>query len=86
MLTSVEGIYRNGRIELTEQPPDISEGARVIVTFIKSDAIDLATQGIDSTQAELLRAQLATFAEDWNNPEMDIYNNYAAAEANDLVQ
>jgi hypothetical protein len=38
MLTSVEGIYRNGRIELTEQPTDAYEGSRVIVTFVRSDA------------------------------------------------
>ena len=79
MLTSVEGIYRNGRIELIEQPTDVSEGARVVVTFVRSDEIDLAAQGIDKTQAEVLRANLATFAEDWNSPEMSIYNDYDAA-------
>ena len=79
MLTSVEGIYRNGRIELTEQPTDAYEGSRVIVTFVRSDEIDLAAQGIDRTQAEVLQANLATFAEDWNSPEMSIYNDYDAA-------
>jgi len=29
-----------------------------------------------------LRARLATFAEEWNAPEMDIYDNYDAAKAN----
>ena len=76
MLTSVEGIYRNGRIELIEQPTDVSEGARVVVTFVRSDEIDLAAQGIDKTQAEVLRANLATFTEDWDSPEMSLYNNY----------
>ena len=33
MLKSVEGIYQNGRIELTELPEDVQE-ARVIVTFL----------------------------------------------------
>ncbi len=47
MLTSVEGIYRDGQIELTEQPPNISEGARVIVTFVESNAIDLAIKALD---------------------------------------
>ena len=82
MLTTVEGVYRNGRIELIEQPSDITEGARVIVTFVKSNSIDLATQGIDPAQAEMLRENLATFAEDWDSPGMDIYNNYDAAKAN----
>jgi hypothetical protein len=33
MLRAVEGIYRNGEIELFERPQDLSE-ARVIVTFL----------------------------------------------------
>ncbi|HEY9700299.1 MAG TPA: hypothetical protein V6D10_23800 [Trichocoleus sp.] len=82
MLTSVEGIYRNGRVELIEQPTDVYEGARVIVTFVRSDEIDLASQGIDREQAEILRESLATFAEDWDSSEMSIYNNYDAAKAN----
>lgn len=81
MLTSVEGIYRNGRVELIEQPADACEGARVIVTFVKPDEIDLASQGINREQAEILRENLATFAEDWDSPEMTIYNNYDAAKA-----
>jgi hypothetical protein len=82
MLTSVEGIYRNGQVELAEQLPYISEGTRVIVTFMQSNEIDLAAQGIDRAQAEALRANLAAFAEDWDNPEMSIYDNYDAARSN----
>jgi len=33
MVTTVEGVFREGRIELREAPPDV-EGARVIVTFL----------------------------------------------------
>jgi hypothetical protein len=33
MLTTVEGVFRDGRIELREAPPGV-EGARVIVTFL----------------------------------------------------
>jgi hypothetical protein len=33
MLQAIEGIYRNGRIELTETPEGIAEG-RVVVTFL----------------------------------------------------
>ncbi|MEH2141154.1 hypothetical protein [Nostoc sp.] len=79
MLTSVEGTYRNGRVELTEQPTDVDEGTQVIVTFIRSDEIDLASQGINEAQAEILRSHLATFADDWDSPEMSIYDNYDAA-------
>ncbi|BBD62535.1 hypothetical protein NIES2109_53800 [Nostoc sp. HK-01] len=36
MLQSIEGVYKNGKVELTELPPDdISEG-RVIITFLES--------------------------------------------------
>lgn len=34
MLQAIEGIYRNGRIELAEVPAEISE-SRVIVTFLE---------------------------------------------------
>jgi hypothetical protein len=82
MLTSVEGVYRNGRVELAESLNNILDGTRVIVTFIKSNAIDLTSQGIDKAQAEILRASLATFSEDWNSPEMSIYDDYDAAKVN----
>lgn len=78
MLTTVEGIYRNGQVELMESPNNLIEGTRVIVTFLETKTIDLASQGIDKSQAELLRTSLATFAEDWNSPEMSIYDDYDA--------
>jgi hypothetical protein len=81
MLTSVEGIYRNGHVELAERSNDVREGARVIVTFIEANPIDLAAQGIDPEQAQILRTSLATFSEDWNSPEMNIYDDYDAAKA-----
>ncbi|GCA96063.1 hypothetical protein [Microcystis aeruginosa] len=59
MLVSVEGVYRNGRVELTESPNNLPEGACVIVTFVSSNDINLASQGIDREQAKTLRASLA---------------------------
>ncbi|MEH1891952.1 MAG: hypothetical protein V7K92_21695 [Nostoc sp.] len=85
MLINVEGTYRNGRVELTEQPTDVCEETRVIVTFIRSDEIDLASQGINEPQAEILRSHLATFADDWDSPEMSIYDNYDAAKTNFVI-
>jgi sorbitol-specific phosphotransferase system component IIA len=35
MLQTIEGIYKNGIIQLTELPIDIAEG-RVIVTFLET--------------------------------------------------
>ena len=52
-------------------PPSMSE-----------QQIDLAAHGIDKEQAEILRASLTTFADDWNSPEMSLYDNYDAARAN----
>jgi hypothetical protein len=75
MLTSVEGVYRDGRVELIENPSDVPEGTLAIVTFMRSDDIDLKSQDIDREQAEALRTSLATFSEDWNSPEMSIYDN-----------
>jgi hypothetical protein len=54
MLTSVEGVYRDGRVELKENPTDVPEGTWVIVTFVSADRsnIDLESQGSDREQAE----------------------------------
>ena len=81
MLTTIEGVYRGGKIELAEMPPDAREGTPVIVTFLPTNSIDLQACGIDKAQAADLRARLATFAEDWESPEMSLYDNYDAAKA-----
>ena len=47
-----------------------------------SHSIDLQEGGIDKAQAANLRERLATFAEDWESPEMSIYDNYDAAKSN----
>lgn len=75
MLTAVEGVYRNGVIELLE-PVSLPEEARVVVTAVppKSGSIDLQAVGITREQASELRGQFETFAEDWNRPEMDVYD------------
>ena len=54
---------------------------RVIVTFLEMGYIDLQTRGIDEAQAAELRAQLGTFAEEWNSPDMALYDNYDTAKA-----
>ena len=47
-----------------------------------SHSIDLRERGIDKAQAANLRERLATFAEDWESPEMSIYDNSDAAKSN----
>jgi len=74
MVKSVEGIYRNGKVELIE-PLEEAEGARVIVTLVRPQApVDLAERGIDREEADL-RRRLAAFAEDWDRPEMSAYDD-----------
>jgi hypothetical protein len=82
MLTAIQGIYRNGSIQLTSVPKNIRDDTPVIVTFLASGNIDLFARGIDEEQAADLRARLTTFAEDWDSPEMEIYDNYDAAKRN----
>lgn len=82
ILTAVQGVYRGGRIELARVPRDVHEDTPVIVTFLAPAPIDLRSYGIDESQAADLRARLATFAEDWDSPEMDVYDDYDAAKAN----
>jgi hypothetical protein len=75
MLKSVEGVYRDGHIELAEAPAVVGE-ARVIVTFLPSDGpIDLRARGITEVEASRMRAGFEAFAEDWDRPEMDVYND-----------
>jgi hypothetical protein len=73
MLKSVRGVCREGRVELLEPSPAGAEG-QVIVTFLASDPILLVDRGIDEHQAADLRYRLGAFAEDWDRPEMDVYD------------
>ena len=75
MLQSIEGVFRDGKVELTESPPPGATG-RVIVTFVSSPVatVDLAERGVTPEQAADLRHRLTTFAEDWQRPEMDAYD------------
>jgi len=81
MLTTVQGVYRGGEIELAEMPINVREETPVIVTFLTLGYVDLRARGIDETQAADLRARLTTFVEDWSSPEMDIYDNYETVKA-----
>ena len=79
MLQSIEGVYRAGTIELFETPAGIPE-TRVIVTFLNEPALEktgpvsLAERGISPAEAAAQRAAFASFAEDWERPDMEIYD------------
>jgi hypothetical protein len=74
MVRSVEGVYRNGKVELME-PLKEAEGSRVIVTWVgPHGSVDLRERGIDETNAADLRRRLAAVADDWDRPEMSVYD------------
>jgi hypothetical protein len=74
MLKSVEGIFRDGKIELLEPAPQTGE-SRVLVTFLPANgSVNLADRGIDQQQAADLRKRLGAIAEDWQRPDMDVYD------------
>jgi hypothetical protein len=74
MARSVEGIYKNGKIELLEKPPTDAE-TRVIVTFPGPPGpVDLRAVGLSEDEAASLRTRLGTFAADWERPEMEVYD------------
>lgn len=78
MLT-VEGVYRDGKVELFGTV-DAERQGRVLVTFLEDSGVDLSALGIDESEAAELRSKFASF-DDWNDPVMDVYNNYDNAES-----
>lgn len=80
-LRTYEGVYRKGRIELADVPFGVPEATPVLVTFLEARGVSLRERGIDEAQAADLRARLAPFAEDWDSPEMTIYDDYETAQA-----
>jgi hypothetical protein len=81
MLRTIEGVFHDGKIELAEVPADMRDKTRVIVTFLETNLVNLRQHGIDKAHAAELRGRLATFAGEWDSPEMDIYDDYDAAKA-----
>lgn len=73
MFKAIEGIFRNGKVELLEPPPN-TDDVRVLVTFLSSSAVNLAERGINAVEAAELRSRFGAAIEDWDRPEMDIYD------------
>jgi hypothetical protein len=55
MFKTIEGVYQNGEIKLTELPKDVSDSARVLVTFLKPGKVN-------PTKLRQLIEQLETIA------------------------
>ncbi len=79
MLTTVEGVFRNGEVKLVEPPRGVHGDTRVLVTFLSSSQVDLRERKVGEAEAAELRMRLLPFAEDWESPEMSIYDDYDAA-------
>jgi hypothetical protein len=70
MLKCVEGVYRNGEVELLESPPNVTE-ARVIVTFLEHSP---PSPSLSPDELAELRGKLAAWEDDWNAPGMEAYD------------
>jgi len=73
MLKSVEGIYRDGKVELLEKPEDLKD-ARVIVTFLPAPKEQRATPPLTDSEIAELRWRFTAWEEDWNAPGMEAYD------------
>src|SRR5262249_54996692 len=75
MIQTVEGVFRNGKIELLEVPPNLQE-SRVIVTFLPSAIGPEGGPAFTPEEVADLRGKLAAWDEDWNAPGMEAYDDY----------
>lgn len=62
MLTTVEGIFRDGHVELREAPPSV-EGARVIVTFLPEPPSAASAHSVSEANRRVLTLLQAWEAE-----------------------
>lgn len=98
MWKKIEGGAKAGRLsprllEILETLRDMEGQQDAIVKKVRkrlleeywADEIDLESQGIDEAQAQVLRSSLLSFSEDWDSPEMSIYDNYDAAKAKEDI-
>jgi hypothetical protein len=67
------------RAEIISEIPKLShadrrEITRRILEVEGNNGVDLRARGVDENHAAELRARLKTFAEDWERPEANIYD------------
>jgi hypothetical protein len=67
--------------ELAKLTP--AEREEIVRRLAELDGVspDLRGRGIDARAAAELRARLERFAEDWDSPEMSVYDHYDAAKS-----
>ena len=83
---TIEGIYRNRKIELNAMTPNdgsVCHARRCIYPY--TDFLWIyRNMALTKRTAAVLRDRLACFAEDWESPEMNVYDNYD--EEKDILQ
>ena len=79
-----QGTVKHGVVKLPPEA-DLPDGTKVRIEPVNSEDSGGAEQRLRSlnpAQLTVLRARLASFAEEWESPEMDMYDDYDAAKAN----
>ena len=77
MSTSVEAVYRDGKLELLGNAPDRAEISRIVVTFLTPEPSTdgVVAHGYTREQAANLRARFGAAGDDWDDPAMDVYDD-----------
>jgi hypothetical protein len=65
MLKTIEGVYRDGKVELTEVPTDVRNETCVIVTPFEGQSIDLRSGDIEISAAPKAAAALKRTGARW---------------------
>ena len=77
MFQTIEGVFRNGKVELLQSPENIQD-ARVIVTFLPEPIGSGESPTFTPEELADLQGKLAAWEEDWNAPGMEPYDDYEA--------
>lgn len=78
--------YLRDRAAITGQTAEVLAQALLVEAMMREangsrQGVLLSDYGISPAQAAELRASFASFAVEWERPEMDIYDDYDAAKA-----
>ena len=80
-LTPDEILGLAGQVYAGLSEKEISDVEETVRTTTYEQGVSLSGHGISPAQAAELRASFATFAGEWERPEMDVYDDYDAAKA-----
>jgi len=68
MFTSVEGVYKQGKVELAEVPEGV-EGSRVIITFLSNGSAPVAPQKGEMLRLGMFAGAIQSTEEDFKLAE-----------------